>query len=161
MKLLARNAEGLKTPIHVIVSRASAAAIKAVESVGGTVTTRYYTPSAVQRIRSGVMHSYISQRWDPAAIGNTKILPRKGYGMKIEERVTGLGYQYRLPDPTSRKDLEYYRDAKNRGYLSHTLTENETPSLFWKAHVSRSEINAKRQEDPEAKRKQREAETLF
>ena len=39
---------------------------------------------------------------------------------------------YRLPDPTSRKDLEYYRDPAHRGYLSHLVPEGEGPSLFYK-----------------------------
>lgn len=60
--------------------------------------------------------------------------------MKIEERVTGLGFQYRLPDPTSRKELEYYRDVRNRGYLSHMVQEGEGASLFWKPPISEEEL---------------------
>ena len=41
-------------------------------------------------------------------------------------------YKYRLPDATSRKDIEYYRDPKHRGYLSHLVKEGESPSLFFK-----------------------------
>lgn len=41
-------------------------------------------------------------------------------------------YPYRLPDPTSRKDIEYYRDPAHRGYLSHLLGKGESPSLFFK-----------------------------
>lgn len=44
---------------------------------------------------------------------------------------TNVGY--RLPDPTSRKDIEYYRDPAKRGYLSHMVQEGEGPSLFFKA----------------------------
>ena len=36
----------------------------------------------------------------------------------------------RLPDPTSRKMIEYYRDPEHRGYLIHTLEKNEGPSLL-------------------------------
>lgn len=158
VKLLARNSTQLSTPLHIVVSRASTAAIEAIEAVGGTVTTRYYTPSAVTRIRSGHMHPYISQRWDPTAIGNTSLIPAKGFGMKIEERVTGLGYQYRLPDPTSRKDLEYYRDSKNRGYLSHTVSEDETPSLFWRPPISEAQLKELRKSDPTRKK---EEDTLW
>ena len=39
---------------------------------------------------------------------------------------------YRLPDPTSRKDLEFYRDPAKRGYLTHLVGEGEGPSLFFK-----------------------------
>jgi len=41
-------------------------------------------------------------------------------------------FSYRLPDPTSRKDLEYYRDQAHRGYLSHLVEEGHGPSLFFK-----------------------------
>ena len=139
IKLLARGSEALKQPIHVVVSRASQSAIQAVEAAGGTVTTRFYTDQAVRRIRIGVMHPYISLRWDPTAIGNKALLPADGQGLTPEQRVTGLGYQYRLPDPAGRKELEYYRDAKNRGYLSHLVSEFETPSLFWKPVLSDSQ----------------------
>ena len=50
-----------------------------------------------------------------------------------EERVTGLGYPYRLPDPSSRKDLEYYRDVRHRGYLSHLVdaARGEVADLYF------------------------------
>ena len=41
-------------------------------------------------------------------------------------------YRFRLPDPTSRKDLEYYRDSAHRGYLSHLVAEGHGPSLFFR-----------------------------
>lgn len=41
-------------------------------------------------------------------------------------------YMYRLPDPTSRKDIEYYRDPVHRGYMSHLVPEGHGPSLFFK-----------------------------
>jgi len=140
VKLLARGADQLTQPIHIVVSRASQSAIQAVEAAGGSVTTRFYTERAVKRVRQGVMHPYISLRWDPTAIGKTSLLPEPGFGMAPEERVTGLGYQYRLPDPTSRKELEYYRDAKNRGYLSHLVEEGQNASLFWKPPMSEEDL---------------------
>lgn len=111
-----------------------------VEKAGGSVVTRFYTEQAVRKIRQGVMHPYISLRWDPQAIGQTALVPAAGKGLTPEERVTGLGYQFRLPDPASRKDLEYYRDAKNRGYLSHLVGEGENASLFWKPPIAPEEI---------------------
>lgn len=140
VKLLARGATELTQPIHVVVSRASQSAIQAVEAAGGSVTTRFYTERAIKRIKQGVMHPYISLRWDPTAIGNTNLIPDKGFGMAPEERVTGLGYQYRLPDPTSRKELEYYRDVKNRGYLSHMVQEGQGAILFWKPPMSEEDL---------------------
>ena len=44
----------------------------------------------------------------------------------------GAKYKYRLPDATSRRDIEYYRDPAHRGYLSHTVKQGESPSLFFK-----------------------------
>jgi large subunit ribosomal protein L15 len=56
-------------------------------------------------------------------------------------------YPYRLPDPTSRKDLEYYRDSAHRGYLSHMVEEGHGPSLFFKTpgagRVDRNKVTSK------------------
>lgn len=65
-------------------------------------------------------------------------------GLTPEERVAGVGYQYRLPDPSSRKDIEYYRDEKNRGYLAHTVKEGENASLYFKPPATEEEIQAAR-----------------
>ncbi|KAI9667263.1 MAG: YmL10 [Bathelium mastoideum] len=56
VKLLARDAEKLTHPINIVVSRASAAAIAAVERVGGQVVTRYYTQQSIRRILRGESH---------------------------------------------------------------------------------------------------------
>lgn len=47
-------------------------------------------------------------------------------------KAVGEKYKYRLPDATARKDIEYYRDPAHRGYLSYTVKEGESPSLFFK-----------------------------
>ena len=130
IKLLARGATALSTPINIVVSRASEKAIAAVEALGGTVTTRYYTDYSIHRIRQHKTDPYISLRWDPEAIGNDTLKPAVKAGP--EERVRGMGYQFRLPDPTSRKDMEYYRDPKHRGYLAHTVKRDEGVSLYFK-----------------------------
>lgn len=129
IKLLARGADLLTSPINIVVSRASAAAIAAVEAVGGTVTTRFYTKYAIHRIKQGKTAPFVSLRWDPNALQNPT-LNKIGMGSDPVERVKGMGFQYRLPDPTSRKDIEYYRDPAKRGYLAHTVGKGETPSLF-------------------------------
>ena len=49
-----------------------------------------------------------------------------------ENGVVKRGFYNRLPDPTSRKDIEYYRDPAHRGYLSHLVPEGHGPSLFYK-----------------------------
>lgn len=46
-------------------------------------------------------------------------------------------YQYRLPDPTHRRDIEYYRDPAHRGYLAHLLKPMEGPSLFFRSPEER------------------------
>lgn len=138
IKLLANGASSLKQPIHIVVSRASQTAIAAVEALGGTVTTRFYTPLAMLRIRKGEMHPYISMKWDQTGI-NRPALMVEGAD-KLESRVKAMGYEYRLPDPSGRKDIEYYRDPKNRGYLAHTLEEGEDPSLYWKRVLSPEQV---------------------
>ncbi|KAL1589965.1 hypothetical protein WHR41_01147 [Cladosporium halotolerans] len=129
VKLLARGKEELTTPINIVVSRASAEAIAAVEKVGGTVTTRYYSPYAVKKVLKGQM--------DPIHSLQSRIMmaPAEATGAEaaaeaiIKERKQ---FPFRLPDPTSRKDLEYYRDSAHRGYLSHMVEEGHGPSLFFK-----------------------------
>lgn len=123
VKLLARGATALTSPINIVVSRASAAAIAAVEAAGGTVTTRYYTRYAIKRIRQGKTDPFVSMKWEGGQLG---------MGADPQQRIKGNGFQYRLPDPTSRKDMEYYRDPAHRGYLSYLVKEGEGPSLFFK-----------------------------
>jgi large subunit ribosomal protein L15 len=109
----AQNSEELKTPINIIVSRASTAAIEAIEKAGGTVTTRYYSASSLKRVKQGLSHPFLSLQ------------------SKTEDD-SWRDFKYRLPDPAGRKDIEYYRDPAHRGYLSWQLKDGENPSLFWK-----------------------------
>lgn len=122
VKLMARNAEVFKTPIDILVSRASATAIAAVEAAGGKVTTRYYTKPSIRRILKG---ESVSSPF-PLALTNFA----SGPGTSAHPHA--MPFTYRLPDPTSRKDIEYYRDAAHRGYLSHLVEEGHGPSLFFK-----------------------------
>ncbi|KAL8842097.1 MAG: hypothetical protein Q9176_002789 [Flavoplaca citrina] len=118
VKLLAKGSEKLTSPLHVIASRASASAIAAIEAAGGSVTTRYYTPASIDRIikgRTNPIHSMQSQ-----------------ISLPVEVPQEQKEYPIRLPDPTGRKDIEYYRDPAHRGYLSHQLEEGQGPSLFFK-----------------------------
>ncbi len=125
VKLLARGKEDLKTPINILVSRASATAIEAIEAVGGTVTTRYYTKHAIKRLLKGESESsFVPLEMAPHSEGESPILSALA--------ASGNPFSYRLPDPTSRKDLEYYRDSAHRGYLSHLVEEGHGPSLFFK-----------------------------
>lgn len=125
VKLLARGKEELKTPINILVSRASATAIEAIESVGGTVTTRFYTKHSIKRLLKGESESSFT----PLAVTP----PTSGESPIIDAVAASASpFSYRLPDPTSRKDMEYYRDGAHRGYLSHLVEEGQGPSLFFK-----------------------------
>lgn len=101
--------------MNVLVSRASAAAISAVEAAGGSIMTRYYTKESIQRILRGESNAYVTS---PGAQHSSGKEPKR--------------FLYRLPDPTSRRDIEYYRDPAHRGYLSHLVQEGEGPSLFFR-----------------------------
>lgn len=121
VKLLARGSTCLTTPINILVSRASASAITAIEAAGGKIVTRYYTHLSLKRLLSG------------ESISTDTPLPQG------KEHVAGVladakrnGYRYRLPDPTGREDIEYYRDPAHRGYLSGQLKEGESPSLYFR-----------------------------
>ena len=84
-------------------------------------------------------------RWDPAGIKNAALdasLALSGgekenrFAFDAQDpvsRAKKMGFPYRLPDPTSRKDIEYYRDPKNRGYLAHTVDveAGEVPDLYF------------------------------
>jgi large subunit ribosomal protein L15 len=124
VKLLARGKEKLKAPIQILVSRASAEAISAIEAVGGKVTTRFYTKQSIRRVLKGESESSST----PLAI-----IPPSNAASPIAAAARAANpFTYRLPDPTSRKDMEYYRDPAHRGYLSHLVPEGHGPSLFFK-----------------------------
>lgn len=127
VKLLARGKDELKTPINIIVSRASAEAISAVEKLGGTVQTRYYTNFAIKKIMKGEMDPINSLQSRQAKTSSSAEGAEQPAEAPVREK-----YRFRLPDPTSRKDLEYYRDSAHRGYLSHLVADGHGPSLFFK-----------------------------
>ncbi|KAF2654026.1 ribosomal protein L15 [Lophiostoma macrostomum CBS 122681] len=68
VKLLGRNAEALQSPIHIVVSRASASAIARVEALGGSVTTRFYSPVSIKQVLRGEAHPTISWQADEKLI---------------------------------------------------------------------------------------------
>ncbi|KAF2000803.1 ribosomal protein L15 [Amniculicola lignicola CBS 123094] len=154
VKLLGRNADKLKTPIHVVVSRASAAAIAQIEALGGTVTTRFYSPASIRRVLKGESHPTVSLQADPALVTRT-VVSTAHYASALQALKAAVAspetppeitnealravmakvtenYKYRLPDATGRKDIEYYRDPAHRGYLAYTIKQGESPSLFFK-----------------------------
>lgn len=121
IKILARGKTCLAQPIDIMVSRASGSAIAAVEAAGGKVVTRYYTKLSIQRLLKG--ESVSSDK--PLPVGKEHVEAALAEWRKN-------GGKYRLPDPTGREDIEYYRDPAHRGYLSFQLKEGESPSLYFK-----------------------------
>ncbi|KAI0390403.1 ribosomal protein L18e/L15P [Xylariaceae sp. FL0594] len=121
IKLLGRGGNCLKQPLDITVSRASASAIAAVEAAGGKIVTRYYTKAAIKRLAEG------------KSVNTTLPLPTGPEHVEpVLQEMRKKGFSYRLPDPTSRWDIEYYRDPAHRGYLSHQLKPGESPSLFFR-----------------------------
>jgi ribosomal protein L15 len=121
VKILARNGRALRQPIDVMVSRASAAAIAAIEREGGSIVTRYYTKDSIRRLLAG--ESVNTDR--PLPVGEEHVADVLSAMHGPDGRRL-----YRLPDPSSRDEIEYYRDPKNRGYMSTQLAPGQTPSLF-------------------------------
>ncbi|KAJ5987188.1 54S ribosomal protein L10 [Penicillium sp. IBT 35674x] len=145
VKVLGDGAAALKQPIHLVVSRASASAIAAVEAAGGSVATRFYTRSAIRHIMANETHPFISMAWS-AESGSKELLAAEfakfNLGPEVEtveekSVMEAKGLRYRLPDPTKRRDIEYYRDPAHRGYLSHLLKPSEGPSLFFRSPEER------------------------
>jgi len=116
MKLLAHGKERVRTPIKIEISRASEAAIAAIEAVGGEVTTVHYNKLALRTLLkphkyttpTGTINisSELSCADDDAPIGK-----RRG---KQGKRILPLPKNAR-PNP---KWQPYYTNWKNRGYLS-------------------------------------------
>jgi large subunit ribosomal protein L15 len=132
----------LTTPINIVVSRASADAIARIEALGGSVTTRFYSPTAIKRVLRGDTHPTISLQASPDLVALTGRLPaakipspilsalqtaseeKKNEAMAAVMKQIGSKYKYRLPDATGRKDIEYY--------LNYLMKDGESPSLFFK-----------------------------
>ncbi|ORY63344.1 ribosomal protein L18e/L15P [Pseudomassariella vexata] len=136
IKLLSRGGNTLKQPIDIIVSRASAGAIDAIEKAGGKVVTRYYTRQSIRRLVQD------------KSVNTSLPLPHGSEFVEgILEEVRQKGFSYRLPDPTSRWDMEYYRDPAHRGYLSHQLKPGESPSLYFRVPPSQLKKKVKAVKD--------------
>ncbi|WFC99303.1 YmL10 [Malassezia yamatoensis] len=88
VKLLGDGSKHLTTPIHIVVSRASQSAIKAVEAAGGSIVCRYYNALS---LRAQVK----PHKW----LLKNKPLPQ-------------------FADPVSKRDLLWYSSPNHRGYLA-------------------------------------------
>lgn len=131
IKLLAGGKTMLRTPVDILVSRASASAIEAVEAAGGKIMTRYYTRESIRRLVKGQSESTDK----PLPVGAEHVGPELARARKGP-------HMYRLPDPTSRWEIEYYRDPAHRGYLSHMLQPGQSPSLYFKVPGERKVVNS-------------------
>ncbi|RDA93498.1 hypothetical protein CP533_3982 [Ophiocordyceps camponoti-saundersi (nom. inval.)] len=128
IKLLARGT--LRQPLQLSASRASAGAIEAIEAQGGKVVTRYYTKLSMNRLARGEsIHTD-----EPLPVGQQHV-------KAVLAATRKAGFKYRLPDATSRRDIEYYRDPAHRGYLSHLLKPGESPSLYWTVPPERKKVS--------------------
>lgn len=95
---LLQGKEFIRSPIHVVSSRASKSAISAIERVGGTVYCKYYNPLALRDCVDG--------RTDRIAAAPTK---RKDIGLStVHQQVA----------PSANSLLEWYTHWGHRGYLS-------------------------------------------
>ncbi|KAK0531189.1 YmL10 [Tilletia horrida] len=103
IKILGDGAHHLRTPINLIVSRASQKAIAAIEGTGGSVECRYYNASALRRL------CY------PHKFGSLNVA-----GKGNAEAVS--------PDPISKKDILWYSSPRNRGYLALRAAAGVSPS---------------------------------
>lgn len=88
VKLLADGAQHLRTPVSLVVSRASQRAIKAVEGAGGSIVCRYYNATSLLALVR-------PQKW----LGENRPLPH-------------------FADPVSKRELLWYSSLNNRGYLA-------------------------------------------
>ncbi|EPS39218.1 hypothetical protein H072_6990 [Dactylellina haptotyla CBS 200.50] len=86
-------------------------------------------------------------------------------GIKFITRPHLFPNGHRLAGPTSRQDIEYYRDPAHRGYLVDTVKPGESPSLYWyKKHdvvKKKTEAEALQQKKNKELRKQQAANRIF
>lgn len=88
VKLLGDGGEHLRTPVNVIVSRASRSAIEAIEKAGGSIVCRYYNALSLRALVK-------PHKW----LAKNEPLPH-------------------FADPVSHRDLLWYSSMNNRGYLA-------------------------------------------
>ncbi|WFD24199.1 YmL10 [Malassezia equina] len=88
VKLLGDGSEHLRTPVNVVVSRASRSAIEAIEKAGGSIVCRYYNALSLRALVK-------PHKW----LAKNEPLPH-------------------FADPVSHRDLLWYSSMNNRGYLA-------------------------------------------
>ncbi|KAK0551274.1 YmL10 [Tilletia horrida] len=103
IKILGDGAHHLRTPVHLVVSRASQAAIGAIEKLGGSIECRHYNANSMRRL----------------------IYPHKYTSLNVGGKGNAEAVS---PDPISKKDLLWYSSARNRGYLALRAAAGTSPS---------------------------------
>jgi large subunit ribosomal protein L15 len=88
LPILLQGSKTLRQPLTLIVSRASAPAIRAVEAAGGSITCKFYTPLTLRALVK-------PEKW----LLQGKMPPNE-------------------PLPVGKRDLLYYSDIRKRGYLA-------------------------------------------
>lgn len=118
IKLLAGTTSEVRTPIHLIVSRASSMAIKLIEAAGGSIVCKYYTPTTLQALTKP--HKYLERLppRDAVPIHKRDLLyyaskERRGY---LADRVP----QQRKPKSIHNSKKHISKDVPN---LSQSSTE--------------------------------------
>lgn len=97
-----QNAENLRSPIHITVSRASAAAIEAIEKAGGSVQTRYYTKASLKRVLRGETHPFLSRLSPPTGTSLAEEEAMKTQTGVGEDEASDTGMESSLA-----KDVDY------------------------------------------------------
>lgn len=98
VKIIGGGAEKLRQPITISATRASDSAISRIEELGGNYTAQYYTKDGLRTL-----------------VRPEVVLERFG---RIPLRAK----------PISRKNVEYYRDAENRGYYQDSAEPTIMPN---------------------------------
>lgn len=98
VKIIAGGSFRLRQPINISASKASKAAIEAIEKMGGTFTAQYYTGFGLR------------------VLANPERALRRFARIPLRAK------------PISRKNIEYYRDPENRGYYQDSVAPQIIPS---------------------------------
>lgn len=98
VKIIAGGSFRLRQPINLSASKASRAAIEAIENMGGTFTAQYYTGFGLK------------------VLANPENALRRFARIPLRAK------------PISRKNIEYYRDPENRGYYQDSVAPQIIPA---------------------------------
>lgn len=131
-----RIMQGKTDPINSLQSQPS--------TYAATVRMPNFTSSAGATATEGAAGAVVVE--EPRSQSETAQEEEQGEG-EGEGIISAVGrnekmvvWQNRLPDPVSRKAIEYYRDPAHRGYLSYQVGQGQGPSLFFKTPRAPGEL---------------------